>query len=141
MAIGIAEVVSGILGPIFKIVDKAVPDATEANRIKGEIEKTVLENQSKLMDTMREIAVAEISGTKYQSYWRPTLAWMVITMWPYNYIARPMVNMISGVDLPEIPETALATVTTVFSTVYGLGRSFEKTGSSISIMGKKNGRN
>lgn len=137
MAIGVSEVISGILGPIFKIVDKAVPDATEANRIKGEIEKAILENESKLLDTMKEIAVAEISGTKYQSYWRPTLAWMVIIIWPYNYIIRPMINLGIGFDLPDIPETALATVTTVFSTVYGLGRSFEKTGSQIKLGGKK----
>lgn len=136
MGIGF-EAITGLLSPIFKIIDKAVPDATEANRLKSQIEQSMIDLQTKTQENAKEIALKEISGTKFQAYWRPTLAWMVVIMWPYNYVVRPISVQISGVDLPEVPESALATITTVFSSVYSLGRTFEKTGSKIELGRKK----
>jgi hypothetical protein len=128
----VGEIISRVLG----IVDKAVPDKTEANRLKADITKALIEQQTDLNETMKEIAMREVSGTKFQSYWRPTLSWMVIFMWPYNYILRPLFNFVSGVDLPPIDQDALTTITAMWTTVYGLGRSFEKSDSSITV-GKK----
>lgn len=122
-----------ILGPILKIIDKAVPDATEKNRLQSEITKTLIEKQSELNATMREIAIKEIGGTKFQSYWRPTLAWIVVIMWPYNYIIRPLVVQATGALLPEIPSEAMVTITGLWTSVYGLSRTMEKTGSSIQV--------
>ena len=128
----IGEIISKVLG----IVDKAVPDKTEANRLKNEITKALIEQQNELNDTMKAIALKEIEGSKFQSYWRPTLSWMVISMWPYNYIIRPIFNSYSGIDLPPIDQDALGTMTMMWTTVYGLGRTFEKSGSSVSIGSK-----
>jgi hypothetical protein len=125
----VGEIINRVLG----IVDKAVPDKTEANRLKSEITKALIEQQTDLNEAMKEIAIREVSGTKFQSYWRPMLSWMVIFMWPYNYILRPILISTSGIDLPPIDQDALTTITAMWTTVYGLGRSFEKSGSSISL--------
>jgi hypothetical protein len=129
----IGEIINRVIG----VVDKAIPDKTEANKLKAEITKALIEQQTELNETMKEIAVKEIQGTKFQSYWRPALSWMVISMWPYNFILRPMMNSIVGFDLPPIDQDALTTLTAMWTTVYGLGRSFEKSGSSINMGDKR----
>ena len=125
--------IGSILAPILKIIDKAVPDKTEAARLQNEITKALIEQKGELMKTMKEISVKELEGTPYQRNWRPTLSWMVILLWPYNFIARPIMAQLSGLDLPAIDTGDLATLTTMWSAVYGLGRSFEKSGSSIKM--------
>ena len=129
-------IVGEIINRVVGIVDKAVPNKDEANKLKADITKALIEQQTDLNETMKEIAIKEISGTKFQSYWRPTLSWMVIFMWPYNYILRPLFISVTSTDLPPIDSDAMATITAMWTTVYGLGRSFEKSGSSIE-MGKK----
>lgn len=127
------EFLNVLLGPLLKIIDKAVPDKTEANRIQGEITKVLIEQKGEIMQTMRDITLKELDGTPFQRNWRPTLSWMVIAMWPYNYILRPMTVQAIGFDLPEIPNDALNSVTMMWTSVYSLGRSFEKSGSNITV--------
>ena len=127
------EFLNVLLGPLLKIIDKAVPDKTESNRIQGEITKVLIDQQSELMRTMKDITLKELDGSGYQRNWRPTLSWMVIAMWPYNYVVRPMMIQATGVELAEIPSDALNSITMMWTSVYSLGRSFEKSGSSITI--------
>lgn len=131
------EFLNVLLGPLLKIIDKAVPDKTEANKIQGEITKVLIDQQSEIMQTMKDITLKELDGSGYQRNWRPTLSWMVIAMWPYNYIIRPMTIQAVGFDLPEIPPDALNSVTMMWTSVYSLGRSFEKSGSNITVGGQK----
>ena len=131
------EFLNVLLGPLLKIIDKAVPDKTEANKIQGEITKVLVDQQSEIMQTMKDITLKELDGSGYQRNWRPTLSWMVIAMWPYNYIIRPMTIQAVGFDLPEIPPDALNSVTMMWTSVYSLGRSFEKSGSNITVGGQK----
>ena len=131
------EFLNVLLGPLLKIIDKAVPDKTEANKIQGEITKVLIDQQSEIMQTMKDITLKELDGSGYQRNWRPTLSWMVIAMWPYNYVVRPMTIQAVGFDLPEIPTDALNTLTMMWTSVYSLGRSFEKSGSSVTIGAQK----
>lgn len=122
-----------LLSPILRIIEKAVPDKAEAARLQNEITKALIEQQGELMQTMRDISMKEIEGTPYQRNWRPTLSWLVILLWPYNFIVRPVIAQLSGLDLPDIDVGSLTGLTTMWSAVYGLGRTFEKTGSSIKV--------
>lgn len=130
MALGLIET---ILGPILKIIDKAVPDATEANRLKAEIEKTVLENKAELLKTMREIAVAEIQGNWFQSSWRPLLSYAFIFLIVWVYFLKGVLEATFGVIITSGSSEDIMALGTVWSAVYGLGRSFEKTGSSVNV--------
>jgi len=122
-----------ILGPILSIIDKAVPDRTEANRLKAEIEKAVIENQAELQKTMRDIAVAEISGNWFQSSWRPLLSYTFIFLVFWVYFLKGVIEASFGVVLISGDSQDIIALGTVWSAVYGLGRTFEKTGSSVSI--------
>ena len=127
------ELITTILSPILKIIDKAVPDTSEANRLKAEIEKTVLENKAQLTEAMKEIAVAEIQGNKFQSSWRPLLSYSVIVLFLWVFMVKGVIESVFGVTITSGSPDDIAMLGTVWASVYGLGRSFEKTGSSIKI--------
>ena len=131
----IEQIISGILSPIFKIIDKAVPDKTEANRLKAEIEMTVLDNKAELMKTMREIAVAEIQGNWFQSSWRPLLSYTLIVLITWVLMLKGIVEASFGVVITSGTADDIVMLGTIWSAVYGLGRTFEKTGSTLKMGG------
>ncbi|MCF4098605.1 3TM-type holin [Maritalea mediterranea] len=132
------NVLTVIIERVGAIIDKVVPNRAEADRMKNEITTALISQQTELNKVMGDIAKIEVSGTAFQRNWRPTLAWMVVLLWPYNFILRPILNHygLFGV-LPEIDSNDMVILTTMWTTVYGLGRSFEKSGSKIEIGGKK----
>lgn len=127
---------TAILGPVFKIIDKVVPDTAEATRLKAEIEKATIANQAELMKTMREIAVAEVSGNWFQSSWRPLLSYTFIFLVLWVYSIKGVLEATFGITIESGSAQEIMALGTVWSAVYGLGRSFEKTGSQIKIGGK-----
>ena len=129
------DFIGTILGPILKVIDKAIPDRTEANRLKAEIEKAVIENKAALIQTMREIAVAEIKGNWFQSSWRPLLSYTFIFLVFWVYFLKGIVEVMIGVDLESGTVSDITALGSVWAAVYGLGRTFEKTGSSVKIGG------
>lgn len=122
-----------ILAPIFKIIDKAIPDKTKAMELKAEIEKMTLENKAQMNATLKEIAVAEIQGNWFQSSWRPLLSYSVILLFVWVGFLKGVVTAITGVEINSIDMSDLLTFGTVWASVYGLGRTFEKSGSSVSF--------
>lgn len=127
------DFLKAILGPILNIIDKAVPDKTEANRLKAEIEKAVIENGAELLKTMREIAVAEIQGNWFQSSWRPLLSYSFIFLIMWVYFFKGVMEAVFGIHIESGSVQDITQLGTVWSAVYGLGRSFEKTGSTIKV--------
>lgn len=116
-------------------ITKAIPDKAEATRLQSEITQALISQQSELNETMRALAVKELGGTKFQSYWRPTLSWMLIVLLFDAYMIRPYLTT-WGFDLPPADTNGLIQIGTIWSAVYGMGRSFEKSGSKVTI-GKK----
>lgn len=122
-----------ILAPIFKIIDKAIPDKTKAMELKAEIEKMTLENKAQMNATLKEIAVAEIQGNWFQSSWRPLLSYSVIFLFVWVGFLKGVVTAVTGVEISSVDMSDLLTFGTVWASVYGLGRTFEKSGSSVSF--------
>ena len=126
-----------IVTSIFPIINKMVPDKAEATRLQAEITQALINQQTELNETMREIASKELSGSKFQSYWRPTLSWMLIVLLFDAYLVRPYLATF-GFNVPLADTNGLIQIGTIWSAVYGMGRSFEKSGSKIMI-GKSDG--
>lgn len=131
----LSGILKTIVTSIIPIINKAVPDKAEANRLQSEITQALIDQQTELNATMREIASKELSGTKFQSYWRPTLSWMLIVLLFDAYLLRPYLSTF-GFEVPPADTQGLVQIGTIWSAVYGMGRSFEKSGSKITI-GKK----
>lgn len=130
-------IITTILGPILTIIDKAVPDVAEATRLKAEIEKAVIANEAELMKTMREIAVAEVQGNWFQSSWRPLLSYTFIFLVFWVYFLKGVLEATFGVLIVSGSPDEIMSLGTVWAAVYGLGRTFEKTNSSIKLGDKK----
>ena len=128
----LGPIIQSIVTSIFPIINKAIPDKAEANRLQAEITQALINQQTELNATMREIAGKELSGTKFQSYWRPTLSWMLIILLLDAYLIRPYL-MTFGFNVPAPDTNGLIQIGTIWSAVYGMGRSFEKSGSKIMI--------
>lgn len=131
-----SAILTTILGPIIGIVDKFVPDKTEASRLKAEIEKAIIANEAKVQETLKEIAVAEIGGDWFQRSWRPLLSYSVIAMMLYQAIFKGWAEAIFGVVLSGISPDDLFMFCSIWASVYGLGRTFEKTGSKVEFSRK-----
>jgi hypothetical protein len=75
----VAEIGASILGPLFGIIDQAVPDKDLAAKLKADIQVAVLRIQEKTLESQKDIIVAEAQGeSPLQRMWRP--AFMILLM-------------------------------------------------------------
>lgn len=75
-----------ILGPVFDIVDKVVPDKDLAMQLKNQIQNVILSLEGKKLDIARDIIVAEANGHSWlQRNWRPltmlTFVALIVSWW------------------------------------------------------------
>lgn len=89
--LGIIDAIAApILGPLFGIIDQAVPDKDLAVRLKADIQTAVLKIQEKTLESQKEIIVAEAQGESYiQRTWRP---WFMVFL-----MVNIAFSMIAGV--------------------------------------------
>ncbi len=125
-----------LLSPVFKIIEKVVPDTAERERIKKEITLGALENEQEYIRHISSVVIAEAQGESWvQRNWRPAMSWMLIVLNAWNYMIRPIFGAAFGVEIEAVPSDALTVITTTWAGAYGIGRTFEKTGSSIKVGG------
>ena len=82
----IKETLQSLIEPAFKVIDKVVPDKTLAAKLKHEVSLTILEYDTKLLDSRMQVIVAEAQGGSFlQRSWRPitmlTFAGLVVAHW------------------------------------------------------------
>lgn len=121
-----------LVGPIFKLLDKVIPDADERSRLAHEI-ATLAERQA------HEIAKAQIAVNKeeasshsmFVSGWRPAVGWVCTLGLATNYLFVPICNFLLTVTESPItvPPLDLSEMMPVLLGMLGLGglRTYEKT--------------
>ena len=67
------NLIGSIEGKVLDIVDDVVEDKDEANRLKFEIQRQLIENKSNDLETFAKIVLAEAQGSWLQRNWRPLL--------------------------------------------------------------------
>ena len=112
--------IGSIGGKVLDIVDDVVEDKDEANRLKFEIQRQLIENKSNELESAAKIVLAEAQGSWLQRNWRPllmvTFAALVVAHW-------------FGLTAPNIPENvqnSLLNIVMVGVGGYVVGRSGEK---------------
>lgn len=133
----IGVILSGLAGIIGTVVDKAVPDKDEANKLKADLLKQVNDYTSDVMKAQRDVIIAEASGqSAAQRNWRPHLMYFLMSLIGFNVIVVPMVNVAFGVTIPVID--AWSSITDQAWTLlqigmggYIVGRSAEKIATTI----------
>lgn len=122
-----SKIVSTIIGPLFNIIDKAVPDKDAAAKLKADIQIQLLTMQAEETKSATSVLLAEIGGESWlQRNWRPLLMLSIVAIVVNNYLLYPYLALfgLPAVVL-ELPE-ALFNLMTVGVGGYVLGRSGEK---------------
>lgn len=114
------------LGPLLdgvsKVIDKVVPDAGEAQRIKAELQVQVLNGHLKEIEAAAAVIQAEAKGESWlQRNWRPMLMCLFGVIIANNYIIHPIAG---GPMMPLPPE--MWELLKLGIGGYVLGRSVEK---------------
>ncbi|HAO02949.1 MAG TPA: hypothetical protein DCQ42_14835 [Halomonas sp.] len=123
----VAKALSAITGPLFGVIDKAVTDKDEANRLKSEIQSQLIESQDSLLKAQMQIILAEAQGESWlQRNWRPLLMIVIVAVIANNYLLAPYLGAIFGVGLQlDLPER-LWDLMTIGVGGYVTGRTVEK---------------
>lgn len=108
---------SSLIGPATKLLDKFIPDADTKQKIAHEL-ATMSENHA------QEIALAQIKlnteeakGNWFQSGWRPATGWICVAGFAVNFLISPLAAGV-GVD---IPQADTSTMLPVLMGMLGLG--------------------
>ena len=67
------SLIGSIGGKVLDIVHNVVEDKDEANRLKFEIQRQLIENKSSELEAAAKIVLAEAQGGWLQRNWRPLL--------------------------------------------------------------------
>lgn len=99
VAVGLAQV---ILPKVLSIVDSSVEDKDQKNKIKAQLEETLLDNESDINKHASQVLKAEIGGESWmQRNWRPSLMFVIMAILTNNYIVAPYVSAFGG-DIPVL---------------------------------------
>ena len=114
------NLIGSIGGKVLDIVDDVVEDKDEANRLKFEIQRQLIENKPSELEASAKIVLAEAQGSWLQRNWRPllmvTFAGLVVAHW-FGFTAP---------DIPESVQNSLLNIVIVGVGGYVVGRSGEK---------------
>jgi hypothetical protein len=114
------NLIGTIGGKVLDIVDDVVEDKDEANKLKFQIQKQLLESKSGELEAQAKIVLAEAQGSLLQRNWRPmlmvTFAGLEVAHW-FGLTAS---------NIPESVQNSLLNIVMVGVGGYVAGRSAEK---------------
>lgn len=117
----IGETIKAIAAPILGIIDKAVPDKDLAANLKVQIQESLINLDTKVLDSQTKIIVAEANGESWmQRNWRPT------TMLTFTGLIVAHWLGFTPENLPEEQVMALLDIVKIGLAGYVVGRSAEK---------------
>ncbi|PSJ23586.1 hypothetical protein CVH10_01625 [Halomonas sp. ND22Bw] len=123
----IEKAVGALVEPLFDVIDQAVTDKDEANRLKQKIQSRLIDSRDSAIKARMQIILAEATGESWiQRSWRPLLMLVVVAIVANNYLLAPYLGAMFGVGLQlELPER-LWDLMTLGVGGYIAGRSGEK---------------
>jgi len=114
------NLIGTIGGKVLDIVDDVVEDKDEANKLKFQIQKQLMESKTTELEAQAKIVLAEAQGSWLQRNWRPllmvTFAGLVVAHW-FGFTAS---------NIPESVQNSLLNIVMVGVGGYVAGRSAEK---------------
>lgn len=121
------KALGAVVGPLFGVIDKAVTDKDEANRLKQQIQSQLIDSRGSIVKAQMEIILAEAQGESWlQRNWRPLLMITIVAIIANNYLLAPYLGAMFGVGLQlELPER-MWDLMTIGVGGYVTGRSVEK---------------
>lgn len=125
------NLIGTIGGKVLDIVDDVVEDKDEANKLKFQIQKQLMESKTTELEAQAKIVLAEAQGSWLQRNWRPllmvTFAGLVVAHW-FGFTAS---------NIPESVQNSLLNIVMVGVGGYVAGRSAEKVADKVSDKWRK----
>lgn len=122
-------IISPIVSLLTRVIDKAVPDTEQANKLRAELSQQLVLSQGEELKGAIDLIKAEAQGASWlQRNWRPLLMLVIVSIVGNNYLIAPYVNAIFGAETAPIltlPER-LWDLMTLGVGGYIAGRSGEK---------------
>jgi hypothetical protein len=135
----IIESITGLLKPIFGLVDDVVTSDEERETLKNNLFKLqsdlmqkMMDYESKIVEQQSKIVQSEIAGASWmQRNWRPVLMFVIIAIVVNNYLFFPYAAMFTdSVKVLDLPQD-LWDLMTYGTMGYVVGRSGEKIATNL----------
>ena len=129
------KLIDNIINPIYDVLSEVIEDKDERNAITAKVKLALMSQETQLVQASRDVVVAEAQGESFlQRNWRPIIMLIFGAILANNYILVPWlvafgVDTIAVLDMPE----GLWTLLSIGLGGYVVGRTIEKTGSSVNI--------
>ena len=125
------EVIFGFLKPVFGIIDKIVPDKAAADKMKADIQASIVAGDFKefeaVINAQKDIIVAEATGKGWlQNNWRPLMMLMFGLIVANNYIFFPYLSLFGVKSVMLVVPEPLWNLLQLGIGGYVVGRSAEK---------------
>ncbi|SOC56473.1 Holin of 3TMs, for gene-transfer release [Chromohalobacter canadensis] len=123
----IGNILGTVAGPVMDVIDQAVTDKDQANKLKTELRRRLIDQQDTRLNAQMKVILAEATGESWlQRNWRPLLMTVIVAIVANNYLLAPYLGAMFGVGLQlELPEQ-LWNLMTMGVGGYIAGRSGEK---------------
>jgi len=123
----ISNILGTVAGPVMDVIDQAVTDKDQANKLKAELRSRLIDQQDTRLNAQMKVILAEATGESWlQRNWRPLLMTVIVAIIANNYLLAPYLGAMFGVGLQlELPEQ-LWDLMTMGVGGYIAGRSGEK---------------
>ena len=128
----VSKLLGTVAGPVFEVIDQAVTDKDQANRLKAELQRRLIDQQDATLQARMRVILAEAGGESWaQRNWRPILMLVIVAIVANNYLLAPYLGAVFGTGLSlELPER-LWDLMTLGVGGYIAGRSVEKTAGTL----------
>lgn len=131
------DIISIIAGPIFKVIDKLIPDPTAKAQAQLEVLKLQQSGEFKELEVQLAIAQQQTDVNKieagsdslFKSGWRPAVGWVCVIGLLYTYLLQPLLAWLSSAYQWQAPPTLeLGDLIVLLGGMLGLGtlRTAEK---------------
>ncbi len=98
------ELIQLVNGPIFKIVDKLIPDPNLRLKLKAEIEQAAKAAQADLVKAQKDVILAEFQTDSFLTrMWRPCLMFLAMFILALYGIILPSINLLLDTPVAFVP--------------------------------------
>jgi len=119
-----------IVGPLFKVIDKVIPDPQAKAQMQLELLRLQQSGELAQMTGQMEINKVEAASPDlFRGGWRPFIGWICGAGLAYQFLLRPLLGWASAVrGWPAPPTLEMDTLLTLLLGMLGLGayRTAEK---------------
>lgn len=123
---------SMLIGPLFKLLDKAIDSNEERAKIKAKLQEMIITGQAAELEAATKVIVAEAQGESWmQRNWRPSLMYIIMFLLVYVVFVAPIIeasfNVVLDIEgsLSSIPAQMWALLSIGVGGYVG-GRTIEK---------------